>query len=148
MTTDLAAGTELSSAPEPMPITPNTPRALVARARAAAKAFQRPDEPLGWAEALGAAPWPKGAPPAYEAEFRRAFAEALVKRSAATEQRRIVDAAPDRVGRAAPRTKASAAGMRRLVSGSPQEFAQQERWAAAAGLSWAAWARRRLSSPQ
>ena len=116
----------------------DTPRTLIARAREAARAFKRRDEPLGWTEALELAPWPKGAPPAWEREVRTAFAEGLVKRGIAEPARRRV---PD-----VQRARAGKVSMRRLVSGSPDEFAAQDAKAAAAGLSWASWARRQLAS--
>jgi hypothetical protein len=132
---------------ETVPTATDNPRALMARARAAAKAHKRPEEPLGWAEALADAPWPKGAPPAWEGDYRRAFAEALVKRGIAKPAARA--------GRALPSDKRPWAGrkerettklMRRLLSADPKEFAEQDKRAETAGLSWSNWARRKLSS--
>jgi hypothetical protein len=121
--------------------------ALLRRARAAAKTFRHRGDPLAWTEALAAAPWASANAPAFESDFRRAFAEVLVKRGLAVAQTRLVEAGPDRVGRAAPRVRSSAISMRRLVPGTADEFAEQDQRASAAGLSWSAWARRKLASP-
>jgi hypothetical protein len=117
-----------------------TERELLAQARKAAKDFERPDEPLGWREAMAAAPWPKSAPPAWEDAFRRAFAQALVKRGIAREAARP--------GSTRDLSKPSQPTnlFRRLVSASEAEFAAQDRHIKAIGArSWSTWARRVLS---
>lgn len=136
MSGGLATGAELGSAPAPVP-TPDNLRTLLARARAAARELDRPDEPLGWAEAMALAPWPKAGPPAFEREFRKAFAEGLVKRGIAKPAAK----AGKKSGKPGTPTKL----MRRLLSATPEEFAAQDKLAEAAGLSWSTWARRDLS---
>jgi hypothetical protein len=118
-----------------------SPRSLLASARAAARTFQRKDEPLTWSEALAAAPWPPGAPPAWEAETRRAFALVLVDRGIAKAAAR--SGAPVDLKKRGPSKPTKL--QRRPFSASPEEFADQDARAAAAGLSWSAWARKRLA---
>lgn len=139
--TEIATEPETLSAAEPMPPAPDSPRALVARARAAAKAFARGEEPIGWTEALAAAPWPKRAPAAFETDFRRAFAEALVKRGVA--KAALQNHSP-RVENRTWRERETKL-KRRLLSATEAEFAEQDKRAAAAGLSWSTWARRKLA---
>ncbi len=106
-------------------------------ARAAARRRRTPKAPLTWSEALAEAPWSSEMPAVWEQEFRRAYALELQKRGLAL--------APKRSG------KSGASGRtlltRRQVSLSDGEIADQDARAAAAGLPWATWARRKLSAP-
>lgn len=147
--TDLAPAAELGSPPEPMPAksTENL-RSLLARAREAARAFERPDEKLGWAEALGAAPWPKGAPPAFEGDYRRAFAGELVKRGIAAKAAPTGAVQRDRAPWAERKAKETTKLDRRLLSATSAEFADHDRrWREAGARSWSEWARRKLALP-
>lgn len=148
MSADLAPGAELDSA-SGMAV-PTDQKALMARARAAARAFHVPRDreregALGWQEALDAAPWPKSGVMAFEGEFRATFADGLVKRGLAMPAARRKDGDETGTGRRATRRLASKATMRRLVPGSREEFDEQDRKAAAAGISWSTWARRVLA---
>lgn len=114
-----------------------SPRTLVALARSAARELSRPDEPLTWSAALDAAPWPKGAPPALEREFRKAFAEGLLKRGIAKK--------PGGQGKATSSGVTLLAGRR--VYATPEEFAEQDqRWREGGFRSWSDWARRTLAT--
>ncbi len=110
--------------------------ALPAKARAAAKKFKLPEEPLSRSEALAAAPWKGSSPPIFEKVFRDAFADALEERGAAR--------APK------PSGKSGASGLnlvgRRTFRASEQEFAEQDKRAEAAGVPWNTWVRRKLAT--
>lgn len=111
---------------------------LPALARVAAERRRGRSVPLRWSEALAEAPWDtETMPPAWETEFRRAYAARLVERGLALP-----------AARAGHSGKSGATQLeRRKVSGTPEEFASQDARARAAGLPWATWARRKLSEP-
>lgn len=113
------------------------PRSLLALAREEAQNLATPAAPISWSDALAKAPWPEDGPPAWEAEFRRTFATELVERGAAKPARRGGSSGPSGTTKLA----------RRLLSATTAEFAEQDRRAKAAGLSWSAWARRKLADP-
>jgi hypothetical protein len=58
-------------------------RFLPALARAAADRRRSRREPLSWSEAIAEAPWDVSMPAAWEAAFRRAYAQRLVERGLA-----------------------------------------------------------------
>lgn len=125
------------SAPEPIEMAKSvTLPALLDRARAAAMKVERSDAKIGWKSAQALAPWPADAPAAFERPFRVAFAEVLVQRAVAR---------PRVKSGTVPKTGGATRLMRRLMSATPEEFAEQDRRAVAAGLSWSTWARRRLA---
>ncbi len=109
---------------------------LPALARAAAHCRRPPKSPLTWSEALAEAPWSAEMPAAWEQEFRSAYAQQLFLLDMAL--------APKRSGSSGSsgRTRLT----RRQVSLSDSEIADQDARASAAGLPWATWARRKLSS--
>ena len=104
-------------------------------AQIAAHKFRATAEPLSRSEARAAAPWDKTMPAPWEYPFREYFADYLVERGIAL---------PGRRGGAS-----GASGVtkldRRLLSQTSEEFAEQDAKAGALGLSWSAWARRKLS---
>lgn len=106
-------------------------------ARAAADKLPRPNEPLSRSAALASAPWLPSMPPAWEREFRKAYADRLEELGAALP--------------AKPSSSARGSGgvttlERRLLSQSSQEFRDQDAKAKAVGLSWSTWARRKLAT--
>lgn len=111
-------------------------RDVVRRATAAAKDRKASKEPIAFREALEEAPWDPELPAAWESVFRQQYARALVKRGLA-----LAPAKSGGSGTPGYETKL----MRRPFSATEAEFAQQDERAAAAGLSWSAWARRKLS---
>ena len=114
---------------------PRAEQYLPALARAAAAKRRAPREPLSWAAALTEAPWGPTLPPAWETEFRRAYAAELVERGHATEAHR-----PGKSGASGKTTL-----KRYQVSQTDEEHDGQVARAEAAGLSWAEWARRKLA---
>ena len=112
-------------------------RYLPQLARAHANKSRAPKEPLAWSAALAAAPWSSELPAAWEVEFRRAYAARLVE-----------------LGRAMPAAAAGKSGAsgetllaQKKIYATKAEFTAQERRAKTAGLSWSAWARRKLAEP-
>jgi hypothetical protein len=108
---------------------------LLAKARAAAKKFKLPEQPISRSEALSVAPWDDSNPPVFERSFREAFANALEVRGAARA--------------AKPGGKSGASGLsllgRRTLRQTEQEFADNDAKAKAAGLNWNTWVRRQLA---
>ena len=111
---------------------------LPALARGAAdRRRPRKTDPIKWSAALAEAPWqPRHFPAAWELAFRRAYAERLVERSIALPAK-----LPGRSGGKGGKTLLAS----RKVYATPAEFADQDRRAEAAGLSWSTYARRRLA---
>lgn len=115
---------------------------LIKKARAAAKKARIAEPPLQWREALDAAPWPKSGPPAFEASFRKAYAEALVARGGAEGAAQPGARTWNRKGPSAPTNLA-----RRLVSATQEEFDAHDRYLKSLGLkSWSDWARKLLAA--
>jgi hypothetical protein len=110
-------------------------RLLPLMAVAAADKARKRKEPLSRSEALAAAPWDGSFPPAWETAFREAYANRLQELGGATVRRPT--------GSTGSRGKLLLS--RRLLSATKAEFAEQDAIAAAAGLSWSSWARRKLS---
>ena len=108
---------------------------LLAKARAAAKKRKPLEEPLSRSAALAEAPWKEAYAPAWERPFREAYADALAARGVAG-------------GKARQGTSSKTSGVtvlkRRPMQATKQEFSEQDVKAKAAGLSWSAWARRKL----
>ncbi|HKY40655.1 MAG TPA: hypothetical protein VJN18_32190 [Polyangiaceae bacterium] len=120
------------------PMPQSTEREILQHAKAAAEKRRPVKTPLAWSDALAEAPWGKGLSAAWETAYRRAYATALVKRGLAQPAART--------GRTSGPSGESKLP-RRTLRASAAEFAEQDRQAKAAGLPWATWVRRKLSSP-
>jgi hypothetical protein len=109
---------------------------LPALARALADKVRPSKTPLTRSEALAACPWDASMPAAWERETRAAYADRLEERGLALP------------AKAAGRSGSSGKNQleRRTFRQTPAEFASQDARAAAAGLSWSTWARRKLAT--
>jgi hypothetical protein len=118
---------------------PMTEQDLIEQARRAARAFRERHTPLTWTEAIDTAPWPKSAPPAFEAPFRTAFTQVLVDRGLA--KKRAITKQKRKPGTSGTPTSL----MRRLLNATPAEFEAQDAVAKRKELKWSTWARRVLA---
>lgn len=92
---------------------------------------------LTWTEALAKAPWSGKLPAEQEEPFRRAYAERLVERGLALP-----------VGRSRTSGPSGETDLERcIVYLSTEERDSTRALAKAAGVSWSAWARRKLLQP-
>jgi hypothetical protein len=121
------------------PMAKGTERIIIQHARRAADARRAPRDPLSWSEALAEAPWAReGLLVPWEDTYRRAYAARLVEREMA------LPAAPTG-STSGPSGKSLLE--RRTFRATEEEFAIHDERAAAAGLVWSAWARRKLLEP-
>lgn len=104
-------------------------------AKQAADKRKPPEEPIAWSAALAEAPLPDGLPAAWEGEFRKRYAERLVKLGHAKAAGRSGTS-----GKPGKPTKLH----RRLMNAPLEEFEEHDKRAEKAGLSWSTWARRKL----
>lgn len=121
------------------PMAKGTEKTVQQHAHRAADKRKKPADPLTWSEALADAPWEKeGLLLPWEDTYRRAYAMRLVERGLASE------AAP--TGRTSGPSGESTLA-RRTLRCSEEEFAEHDRRAAAAGIPWSTWVRRKLAEP-